>query len=183
MRSLAGDGAAFSVLFRRHRDRVHRHAYRISIGHHTAEDITATAFLELWRLREKVRLVDGSILPWLLVTTVNVARNNSRALRRNQKLLASLPRSEDAPDVMDEFFAGSPQEALDRELSEALLSLNLIDRQLVSLVVFEDYTIASAANLLAITPSAAKTRMHRARQRMKLSVEHSYVPAMEGNQP
>ncbi|WP_310163097.1 RNA polymerase sigma factor [Arthrobacter sp. BE255] len=183
VRSLAGDGAAFSVLFRRHRDRVHRHAYRISIGHHTAEDITATAFLELWRLREKVRLVDGSILPWLLVTTVNVARNNSRALRRNQKLLASLPRSEDAPDVMDEFFAGSPQEALDRELSEALLSLNLIDRQLVSLVVFEDYTIASAANLLAITPSAAKTRMHRARQRMKLSVEHSYVPAMEGNQP
>ncbi|WP_427117544.1 RNA polymerase sigma factor [Pseudarthrobacter scleromae] len=181
-RSLAGDGAAFSVLFRRHRDRVFRHAYRITVGHHNAEDITATAFLELWRLRDKVRLVDGSILPWLLVTTVNVARNNSRALRRHQKLVESLPRSENAPDVLDEFFAGSPQDALDKELSEALRSLNLTDRQLVSLVVFEGYTLASAAKLLAITPSAAKTRMHRARQRMKLSVEHSYVPAMEGNQ-
>ena len=91
-------------------------------------------------------------------------------------------RSEDAPDVMEEFFAGSPQDALNKELSEALRSLNLTDRQLVSLVVFEGYTLASAAKLLAITPSAAKTRMHRARQRMKLSVEHSYVPAMEGNQ-
>lgn len=181
-RSLAGDGAAFSVLYRRHRDRVHRHAYRISVGHHTAEDITATAFLELWRLRDKVRLVDGSILPWLLVTTVNVARNNSRALRRHQKLIESLPRSEDAPDPMDEFFAGSPQDALDGELSEALRSLNLTDRKLVSLVVFEGYTVASAAQLLAITPSAAKTRMHRARQRMKLSIEHPHVPAMEGNQ-
>lgn len=83
---------------------------------------------------------------------------------------------------MEEFFAGSPQDALNKELSEALRSLNLTDRQLVSLVVFEGYTLASAAKLLAITPSAAKTRMHRARQRMKLSVEHSYVPAMEGNQ-
>ncbi|WP_396133584.1 RNA polymerase sigma factor [Arthrobacter sp. 1088] len=48
-------------------------------GRHDAEDATAAAFLELWRRREGVRLVDGSILPWLLVTTTNTARNLQRS--------------------------------------------------------------------------------------------------------
>ena len=53
--------------------------------------------------------------------------------------------------------------------------------QLVSLVVFEDYTLAAAAAVLNLTPGAAKTRMHRARQRMKKAIvrEGKPVPAPE----
>ncbi|WP_240720959.1 RNA polymerase sigma factor [Pseudarthrobacter sp. NamE2] len=58
--SLGGDGEAFGVLYDRHRDRVFHHAYQLAGNHHDAEDTMAAAFLELWRRRAKVRVVEGS---------------------------------------------------------------------------------------------------------------------------
>jgi RNA polymerase sigma-70 factor (ECF subfamily) len=81
-RSLDGDGEAFAFLFDRHRDRVFGHAFRLVQTRHDAEDVAASVFLELWRRRAEVRLVDGSVLPWLLVTTTNVGRNSARGTRR-----------------------------------------------------------------------------------------------------
>jgi RNA polymerase sigma factor (sigma-70 family) len=169
-RSLRGEGGAFGVLYDRHRDRVFRHAYRLSGNHHDAEDIMAAAFLELWRRRAKVRVVDGSVLPWLLVTTTNVARNSGRAALRYRRLLGSLPRAEDASGPLADDFFSSPQDALDKDVARALGTLNVEDLHLVSLVVFENYTIAAAAAVLNLTPGAARTRMHRARRRMKTAI-------------
>lgn len=171
-RSLSGDGEAFGVLYDRHRDRVFRHAYRLAGNHHDAEDVMAAAFLELWRRRAKVRVVEGSILPWLLVTTTNMARNNGRAAVRHRKLLDSLPRTEESSPLEADLFAGY-QESLDKEFSQALGTLSAEDLHLVSLVVFEDYPLAAAAAVLNMTPGAAKTRMHRAKQRMKAALTGS----------
>lgn len=168
--SLKGDGDAFGLLFDRHHGRIFRHAYRLIPVRHDAEDVVATAFLELWRHREKVRLVNGSILPWLLVTTTNVARNNRRAAFRYRKLLNSLPRADDARDPLDEVLSRHPLEAVNHELAAALGGLGPIDRQLVSLVILEGYTISTAATVLGLTPSAAKTRMFRARERLKVAM-------------
>lgn len=168
LRSLQGEGDAFGVLFDRHRDRVFRHAYRLCADRHDAEDIMATAFLELWRRRLTVRLVENSVLPWLLVTTTNVARNSRRAVSRYRNLLNNLPRAGHAAD--DDEASPFSQDALDKDVSRALGSLNATDLQLVSLVVFEEYTLAAAAAVLNLTPGAAKTRMHRARQRMKAAI-------------
>ena len=68
--ALAGDGDAFGLIFDAHSGRVYRHARRLTNGVHDAEDVLGAAFLELWRRREDVRVVDGSVLPWLLVTTL-----------------------------------------------------------------------------------------------------------------
>ena len=97
-RSIKGDGEAFRVLYVRYRDRIFRHAYRLSGDRQDAEDIMATAFLELWRRRAKVRVLEGSILPWLLVTTTNTARNSGRAALRCRRLLDSLPRRSETSD-------------------------------------------------------------------------------------
>ncbi|WP_144662848.1 RNA polymerase sigma factor [Paenarthrobacter nicotinovorans] len=177
--SLRGDGASFGLLFDRHRDRIFRHAYRLAADRTEAEDIMSTAFLELWRCRAKVRLVEGSVLPWLLVTTTNIARNSKRAMFRYRKLLDSLPRSEAASTASDEFVL---QKEMDQDAARALGTLNNLDLHLVSLVIFEDYTIAEAAKVLDLTPAAAKTRMHRARQRMKAAWgTFQSAPALEGD--
>jgi RNA polymerase sigma-70 factor (ECF subfamily) len=179
-RSLKGEGEAFGLLFDRHRDRVFRHAYRLAGQRHDAEDIMSTAFLELWRQRLKVRIVDGSVLPWLLVTTTNVARNSKRAAFRYRKLLASLPRPDAISNANDDFFL---QAEMDKDAAKALATLSTADLQLVSLVVFEEYTIAAAAAVLNLTPAAAKSRMHRARQRMKTAINAALQPspALEGD--
>jgi len=183
-RSLKGEGEAFGLLFDRHRDRVFRHAYRLSGERHDAEDIMSTAFLELWRRRLKVRLVEGSVLPWLLVTTTNVARNSKRTAFRYRKLLESLPQTEGISNANDDFFL---QAEMDKDAARALATLNTTDLQLVSLVVFEEYTIAAAAAVLDLTPAAAKSRMHRARQRMKSAIHVDAAtapcPLLEGERP
>lgn len=180
-KSLQGDGAAFGLLFDRHRDRVFRHAYRLAGKQQDAEDVMSTAFLELWRCRRKVRLVEGSVLPWLLVTTTNVARNSSRAAHRYRRLLDSLPRGEGVVNPADHVFL---QGELDLDAARALSTLNNLDLQLVSLVVFEGYTIAAAAATLELTPEAAKSRMHRARLRMKTAFNGmaQAAPALGGEQ-
>ncbi|POH58489.1 sigma-70 family RNA polymerase sigma factor [Cryobacterium zongtaii] len=173
-RSLAGEGDAFGVLYDRHRDRIFRHAYRLSGNRHDAEDILSAAFLELWRRRSKVRLVEDSVLPWLLVTTTNVARNGRRAAFRYSKLLLSLPRGEVVNIHKSE--DSYAEDAANVNAALALRSLSPTDMHLVSLVVFEDYSLAAAAAILNITPGAAKTRMHRARRRMRAAIAEGATP-------
>jgi RNA polymerase sigma-70 factor (ECF subfamily) len=178
LRSLNGDGEAFGRVFDRHRGRVFRHAYRLCGERHDAEDVMSAAFLELWRRRERVRLVEGSVLPWLLVTTTNLACNSRRSVFRYRRLLNSLPRTEGISHVTGESVF---LDAMESDVANALRTLNALDMQLVSLVIFEDYTLAAAAAVLNLTPGAAKTRMHRARQRMKKAIngEAKPVPAPE----
>jgi len=189
-RSLLGEGDAFGDLYDRHRDRVFRHAYRLCGNHHDAEDIMAASFLELWRRRKHVRMVEGSVLPWLLVTTTNMARNRARAAARYQRLLNSLPRSRETDDSGADPYRRY-QNQLDHDLAQALGTLSVEDLQLVSLVVFEEHTIAAAAAVLNLTPSAAKSRMHRARQRLRTALNGDAAqnpataptPVLEGERP
>lgn len=189
--SLLGQGEAFGALYDRHRDRVFRHAYRLCGNHHDAEDIMAAAFLELWRRRKHVRVVEGSILPWLLVTTTNMARNRARAAARYQRLLNSLPRNQEADDLTADPYRRY-QNQLDHDLAQALATLTAEDLHLVSLIVFEEHTIAAAAAVLNLTPAAAKSRMHRARQRLRAALDGNAsaqnpptapTPVLEGERP
>lgn len=52
----------------------------------------------------------------------------------------------------------------EKNVALALGTLGAVDLHLVSLVIFEEYTLAEAAAVLNISPSAAKTRMQRARE-------------------
>ncbi|MBT8162968.1 MULTISPECIES: RNA polymerase sigma factor [Arthrobacter] len=188
--SLAGRGDAFGALYDRHRDRVFRHAYRLCGNHHDAEDIMAASFLELWRRRKHVRVVDGSILPWLLVTTANTARNRARTDFRYRRLLNSLPRRQEANDPATDPYSRY-QNQLDQDLARALGTLTTEDLHLVSLIVFEEHTIAAAAEVLNLTPAAAKSRMHRARQRLRVALggdastkpPTAPTPVLEGKRP
>jgi RNA polymerase sigma factor (sigma-70 family) len=164
--SLAGSGEAFAVIFDLHRDRVYRYALRLVANVHDAEDVTAGAFLELWRRRRSVRLVEGSVLPWLLVTTSNLSRNTARRLRRHRALIRSLPRPETASgagEVAEEHFEAA-QAA--RQVREALRTLSEKDAALIAMTAFEGFMPAEAGDALGISAGAARTRLHRARARV-----------------
>jgi RNA polymerase sigma-70 factor (ECF subfamily) len=173
-RSLSGDGEAFGMIFDLHRDRVYRQARRLVDTTEDSEDVAAAAFLELWRRRGSVRLVRGSVLPWLLVTTSNVARNTARARRRYRAFLAALPPAQPFRDaestVMEQTALG-----LDPALRTALNTLPARDLHLLTLVVLEDLLIEDAAAALGITPAAAKTRLHRVRERIRVQLPNPGV--------
>lgn len=162
----AGDGTAFARLFDLHGNRVYRHALRFTGDVHDAQDVAAAAFLELWRNRTKVRVVDGSVLPWLLVTASNLGLNQGRGLRRYRAFLGRLPRQE-------QLAASAEVEALQRadwDVSPSLLSgirgLSPTDQQLLALVGLEDYSLRAAAQALGLTEQAARSRWQRIRRRL-----------------
>lgn len=160
----AGDGDAFGRVFDLHHDRVYRHACRLLDVRADAEDVTASAFLELWRRRDSVRLVAGSVLPWLLVTTGNLSRNVRRSTRRYRALLERLPRSSTAADPAEVILGHHPA-SWDDALVTHLRTLSRADLALITLVALEGFTIAEAADALGISLAAAKSRLHRARHR------------------
>ncbi|GAA1521477.1 RNA polymerase sigma factor [Nocardioides humi] len=175
-RAREGDADAFVTVYDAHRERVHGHALRLLGDVHDAEDVTAVAFLHLWRRRSDVRLVGGSVLPWLLVTAGHAARNVGRARRRHRRLLARLPRSEPvvSPADLAEAAGFSPG------LAAAVSRLSAVDRSLVGLVVLAGLPLEEAAEAVGVTTGAAKTRMYRIRIRLRAELAPDQpIPARE----
>ena len=146
--TLRADDRAFSEIFDTHQVRVVRHAAHLIAERCDAEDVAAVAFLELWRLRRQVRIVDGSVLPWLLVTTTNIARNTTRSFRRYNRLLRSLPR--------DHGVSTDPADAIESQLSSqkasllehAMESMGRTDSTLLILTAIEGLSAAEAARAI-----------------------------------
>lgn len=178
LRARHDDGAAFASLFDLHHGRVYRRALGLLGDPHEADDAAAGAFFELWRKRRSVRLVSGSILPWLLVTTVNLCRNSRRSTARYRRLLQELPRN-------DSVISDVEEAETRHRLASSLSRLAPIDAALFVLTVLEDVPIAEAAEVVGLTPSTARVRLHRARARLRNELNDlnpNVRPASEGNQ-
>lgn len=154
--AIAGEGEGFGRIFDRHRDRLLRHSRRLVTEHTDADDVVAITFLEAWRNRSRVRLVDGSVLPWLLVTATNVANNRNRSVRRYRAMLARIPTSRDT-------VVGTA----DSEAVDALGRLSLRDRRVIVLCVLEGYSEREAADVLGVPPGTVKSRLSRAKRRLR----------------
>lgn len=159
----AGDADAFGVLFDLHHDRVFRQALRLTASLHDAEDVTAVVFLEAWRRRDSLRLVDGSVIGWLVVTTNYVHRNQLRSKRRYRDALRRLPVPENAPDHSNRVDDRLDTDARRAELRHALAQLPKRDQDIVTLCVFEELSTADAADALGIASGTVKSRLSRAR--------------------
>ena len=183
-RAQSGEGDAFAALFRLHQSRVYRRALGLTGQVHDAEDVTAAAFFELWRKRRSVRVVNDSVLPWLLVTSVNLARNKLRGDIRHRRLISTLPRGS-APDAEVIALDNVQLDILGVRLSEALAQLTPDDAALLSLTVLDGLSVADAALAIGIKPGAARMRLSRARERLRLDLaddRHALGPlAFEGD--
>jgi len=177
-RVLDGDGRAFGILFDRHRDRVYAHLRRVVDDQGDAEDLTAAAFLELWRRRSGARVVDDSLLPWLLVTAGNVAKNANRARRRYRRFLSALPAPAVEPDHAEHVAARLDLEPRVREMLAAIADLPLADQRLIVLIALDGLTLQQASQATGLSYGAAKTRLSRARARLGtiLSTEYGVTP-------
>jgi RNA polymerase sigma factor (sigma-70 family) len=156
-RAVAGEGEAFGVIFDVHKAAVRRQVARFLVTPQDIEDAVAIVFFEAWRRRSALRLVDGSALPWLLVTGANVARNVRRSAARYRALLAELP------DPVGRLDAVGYEE---HDVLIALRSLALTDQQILTLCVLEGWSERDAAAALNVRLGTVKSRLHRAKRRL-----------------
>lgn len=157
-RVIAGHGEAFGRVWDRHCGRVERHVAGLVPRPADVDDAVAVVFLHAWRKRRSVRVVDGSVLPWLLVTATHVSHNVRRSSQRYASLLSRLPVADPAPD---------PSESIvDGDIGLALRRLSLMDQEILTLCVLEELSEREAAEALRIRPGTVKSRLHRARARL-----------------
>lgn len=175
-RAVAADERAFGELFQRHHARVFRHALRLVVVPADADDVMAAAFLELWRRRSVVRLVDGSVLPWLLATATNLSRNRVRGTVRYGRLLARLPH-EAAVDAEESATEALERRELRRRIGAALRRMSPVDASLVTLTVLGGLTTAEAGAAVGVSPGAARMRLSRARGRLRGLLDDLHDPA------
>lgn len=167
LEATSGTEASFGVIYDRYRARIFRKAYARVRNVADAEDIVALVFLEAWRRRADVRLVDGSLLPWLLVVTGNVSSNRERTTRRYRRLLAKVPPVPHVPDPSVEVAERIDGERISQELRAAIGRLPEVDQRLVDLCLVEQLPMATVASVLDLPVGTVKSRLSRVRTKLQ----------------
>lgn len=155
----SADVAHFERLWGAHYAVVHAHAAR-RVGPR-ADEVAAEVFLVAWR-----RLDDlpPDELPWLLAASRNVIGTLWRTDDRRSRLQ---DRLEQQPPLVDP----GPAVDLDPGLASALGQLDEIDRELLLLVYWEGLSPGRAAKALALSPAGARTRLWRARRKLRNALQ------------
>jgi RNA polymerase sigma factor (sigma-70 family) len=159
-RAVGGDRDAFESLLRRHYDRIHRVAWRMTGSRSHAEDIAQDVCCTLV---EKIGGFKGEaqFATWLTSIVVNACRDHRRRgltlarLRDHLSVLADLAARPDGRDAYRRSW-----------LASALARLDPLLRDTVVLVVGEDLTHAEAAHALGVAESTVSWRMHEARRQL-----------------
>lgn len=150
--------ARFSRLYQEHEREILRYALRRSAEPQDAADVVAETFLVAWRRLGEVP-VNAEARLWLYATARRVLANHQRGVKRRTRL---------AERLRDELRRQLPlQPASDRPVLDALAGMADADRELLMLVGMEELSPSEAARVLGISTMAARTRLHRARRRLR----------------
>lgn len=150
----------FSRIYREQGRAVLAYALRRVEDREDAADVVAETFLIAWRRLGEVPGGEEARL-WLYAVARRVIANLQRTERRRTRLglrLAESLRTELATHP-------GPGEAT--EVLRAMAGLNDGDRELLLLVSWEGLAPGEAAKVLEISSLAARSRLHRARRRLR----------------
>ena len=162
----AGETAAFIELYERHRAGVFGFAYRLSGSVELAEDITHDCFLSLIKTPTGFQPGRASLRTYLL----SAARN----LWLKQLRTSSREAAVDQFD--DDYFVSLEKQPvhhlLDGELAtrvqQAVSSLPPLQKEALVLFEYEGLTINEIATMVGTDAGAVKSRLFRARERLRM---------------
>ncbi len=167
--AVRGDVHAFDALYQRHVSVVYRHAYSLLGSRREAEEVAQDVFVTLWSKLPSVRIVDRSLLPWLLTTSRYHCLNRRRsAARRSARLhaggLVALPP--DPMSVEDRVRNRALREALD----DALAGLSDDDYTVYLLCIEEGLTYQQASLQMGVSHGAVRNRLARLRAGLRVAL-------------
>jgi RNA polymerase sigma-70 factor, ECF subfamily len=171
--SQRGDHDAFSRIVRLYKDRVFNTAFRLLGNQAIAEELTQDVFISVFRNIAGFK-GQSKFSTWLYRITVNHAKNRIGYLARR-----GYYRSDELSDNTDGAgsVAGPTRPSNpgtyfeDKELMGLLMKnlnkLSVKDRRIIILKDFEDLSYDEIAEVLSISLGTVKSRLSRARDRLK----------------
>jgi RNA polymerase sigma factor (sigma-70 family) len=165
-RSLAGDGEAFMEVIRRHEGAVGAYLAR-RVGREAAEDLLGDVWMAAFESRKSYDRSFTEARPWLYGVALNRLRHYWR----------SRPAEDLVPDVTSMVTGWDPWPAVDARvdtqavLRTALAMLRPEEREVLTLVAWEDLTVADAARVLGLPAGTARRLLHQARMALRSAPE------------
>ena len=169
----------FALLFRRHAAALGRYVCR-RLGPDLADDIVAETFLAAFRQRSCYDLARSEALPWLHGIAANLIRRHYRDEERQLRALERTgvdPVAESAADLAE---ARLTTDAASRAVAAALASLSREHRDVVLLVTWAELTYDEVAHVLGIPEGTVRSRMSRARARLRVALACAHLADPDG---
>lgn len=153
----------FEALFDEHSRAILGYALRRVTEPADAADVVAETFLIAWRRMDAVPRDEPRLWLYGVARRVlaNARRGDARRDRLSERLREALTLS---------IPAGGPDQRVD-DVRVALATLADDDREILRLAFWEELTPREIATVLAIPDATARTRLHRARNRLRDALE------------
>jgi RNA polymerase sigma-70 factor, ECF subfamily len=181
---VAGDAAAFGLLFQRHRDRLWAVALRTTCDPEEAADALQEAMISAFRQAKGFR-GDSAVTTWLHRIVVNASLDRLR--RRPARSVSWSGDPEALESLVAHDSGGGPSAAaIDTRLDvdAALRVLPAQQRAALVLVDMLGYPVAEVAAILSVSEGTVKSRCARGRARLLPYLAHLRGDsAARGNQP
>ena len=134
-------------------------AYRLTRRQDLAEDLTQECFLALLRAPERFDESRGTMKTYLFSIARNLALKQYRDHRTEEPL--------DDPEAAVE--RADPMAALElaSAVAEAVAGLPLLQQEAVVLFEYERFTLEEIAQIVGTDAGTVKSRLHRARERLR----------------
>lgn len=177
LRSKAGDHAAFEQLVIRHADRLGSVVGRFVNDREEANEVTQEAFLRAWRGIGNFR-GDAGFFTWIYRIAINEAKRRGEKRSRWRETVSLDGQA--VPDAAD--WSQAPESRFEQKelrgvMEEAIANLPLGYRIPLVLRDVQGFSTTEAANLMGLRESAFKSRLHRARQAVRLALEIYFAEA------
>lgn len=164
----AGDEAAFLEVYRRHRDRVYRFAYRMTGSAESARDVTHSCFASLLESPSRYNGRRSGLGTYLCAAARNLSLRQASQAWRERTTGSSLDlRPQRAPGPLEVLLL----EERGRIVREALAALAPLHREVLILAEYEDLDLATIAEIVGAEVGAVKVRLHRARRKLRAALE------------
>ena len=165
-----GDEAAFLLLYERHRTPVFRFACRMLGSPQLAEDVAQECFLAVLRRPEAFRAERASLRTYLCAIARHLALKQLR--KQGQETLVDEPPSKAAWTAGEADPLGRVIETESAEaVRAAVLALPPLQREAVVLFEYQEMSLADIASVCDVDVGTVKSRLHRARERLRRMLE------------
>ena len=185
-----GEGELFYDLIHPYERSVFMAALSVVENEADAEEVAQEAVLKAFANLKTFRS-EAKLSTWLVQITINEARMRRRKDRKNLYSSIDEGKADDEGDYIPVDFADwreIPSEALERAqlkraLARALASLGEKYREVFVLRDVQHLSIAETARILGITEASVKTRLLRARLRMRDALAPGYDGSWTSDSP
>lgn len=162
-----GREPGMGLFYERHAERIYRYALMMSGSVAVAEDVTQAVFVHVMENAEVYdRARSRNSVAWLY----GIARNKLRSAQRSREFTGTAAETPLSPDSPERAYRWS---ALVADTAKAARSLPVEQREVLVICGLQEVDYATAAEILKVPVGTVRSRLSRARARLRAVLDDS----------